>query len=75
LSYTAVVDHQMINLTPLGKFMMPPPMFEKQVDLLTDEPCRCIYMYGNTLVAIAGNSLFIVDAQSYDSKKPNHITI
>lgn len=31
LAYTAVVDNQFINLTPLGKFLMPPPMSEKQV--------------------------------------------
>ena len=29
----AVVDGVSINLTPLGKFVMPPPMFEKQVTL------------------------------------------
>ena len=29
LSYTAVVDFNNINLTPLGKLVMPPPMFEK----------------------------------------------
>lgn len=33
LSYTAVIDYNNINLTPLGKFIMPPPMFEKQVTL------------------------------------------
>ena len=33
LSYTAVADYTSINLTPLGKFMMPPPMFEKQIIL------------------------------------------
>ena len=27
--YVAVVDGPAINLTPLGKFVMPPPMFEK----------------------------------------------
>jgi hypothetical protein len=29
LSYAAVVDNAHINLTPLGKFLMPPPMSEK----------------------------------------------
>jgi IKI3 family len=29
LSYTAVIDYAHINLTPLGKFVMPPPMSEK----------------------------------------------
>lgn len=27
--YTAVVDGTHLNLTPLGKMVMPPPMFEK----------------------------------------------
>ena len=27
--YVAVIDGPAINLTPLGKFVMPPPMFEK----------------------------------------------
>ena len=31
--YVAVVDGPAINLTPLGKFVMPPPMYEKQVAL------------------------------------------
>ena len=31
--YVAVVDGPAINLTPLGKFLMPPPMFEKQITL------------------------------------------
>jgi hypothetical protein len=33
LSYVAVVDYNNVNLTPLGKFIMPPPMFEKQLIL------------------------------------------
>jgi elongator complex protein 1 len=33
LAYTAFVEHKTINLTPLGKFMMPPPMSEKQITL------------------------------------------
>lgn len=31
--YVAVVDGPAINLTPLGKFLMPPPMFEKQISI------------------------------------------
>jgi len=27
--YTTVVDGVNLNLTPLGKMVMPPPMFEK----------------------------------------------
>jgi hypothetical protein len=31
--YQTVVDGMNLNLTPLGKMLMPPPMFEKQVSL------------------------------------------
>lgn len=31
--YAAVVDGQTVHLTPLGKFLMPPPMSEKQIAL------------------------------------------
>jgi len=48
-SYAAVVDYNCINLTPLGKFLMPPPMFEKQIQL--QSPVSLIYMYG-ILIAI-----------------------
>ena len=40
LSYTAVVDNNFINLTPLGKLLIPPPMFEKQVGL--SGPISCV---------------------------------
>jgi hypothetical protein len=29
LAYVCVVDNQNLNLTPLGRFVMPPPLFEK----------------------------------------------
>ena len=29
LAYVCVVDNFNLNLTPLGRFVMPPPMFEK----------------------------------------------
>jgi hypothetical protein len=29
LAYVCVVDNNNLNLTPLGRFVMPPPMFEK----------------------------------------------
>lgn len=38
-AYTAVVDGTNINLTPLGKFVMPPPLFEKQVSLPSFATC------------------------------------
>ena len=29
LAYVCVVEDSHLNLTPLGKFVMPPPLFEK----------------------------------------------
>jgi hypothetical protein len=49
LAYTAVVDGNTINLTPLGKFLMPPPMFEKQVILPAF--ANCLSMYGHQVLA------------------------
>ena len=48
--YMAVVDGPAINLTPLGRFVMPPPMFEKQVTGLPSVP-SCISLYGHQGVA------------------------
>ncbi len=62
LSYTSVVDNNFLNLTPLGKFVMPPPMSEKQVPLPdTDAPCSCLTMYGHTVVAIANKKIYTFD--------------
>ena len=44
--YVAVVDGPAINLSPLGKFVMPPPMFEKQVTGLPSVP-SCLSLYGH----------------------------
>ena len=68
LSYTAVVDHLTINLTPLGKLLMPPPMSEKQIVLA--EPVSCLFMHGHTLVALTGKTLIITDTLTYDPKHP-----
>lgn len=48
--YVAFIDGPAINLTPLGKFVMPPPMFEKQVSGLPSVP-SCLSLYGNSGVA------------------------
>ena len=45
-----MVDGPAINLTPLGKFVMPPPMFEKQVVGLPSVP-SCLSLYGDLGVA------------------------
>ena len=47
--YVAVVDGPAINLTPLGKFVMPPPMFEKQI-CLPYVP-KLVSLYGHTCLA------------------------
>ena len=62
LSYTAVVDNHVLNLTPLGKLLMPPPMSEKQVPLASEEPPTCLTMHGHTLVAVANGKLHVLDA-------------
>lgn len=43
MAYVAVVDGAAINLTPMGKFVMPPPMFEKQVKLPFVPKAVCLY--------------------------------
>ena len=47
--YVVVVDGPALNLTPLGKFVMPPPMFEKQV-VLPNVP-KSVSLYGHFGVA------------------------
>ena len=59
--YVAVVDGAAINLTPLGKFVMPPPMYEKQV-VLPFTP-NSINLSGHSGVAFVehAKSLFTFD--------------
>jgi hypothetical protein len=33
LAYTCFVTGNILNITPLGRFLMPPPMAEKQIKL------------------------------------------
>jgi IKI3 family len=66
LSYTSVIDGNCINLTPLGKFVMPPPMFEKQVQVEgTSHPVSCMYMHGHQVFGVSGDSLVTFDAEKY----------
>ena len=62
LSYTAVVDNNFINLTPLGKLLIPPPMFEKQVGL--SGPISCVSMHGHLIVALVGDTLNVIEADT-----------
>jgi len=66
LSYAAVVDNAHINLTPLGKFLMPPPMSEKQIPLKS--PCQAVFMFGHTFIGLSGDSLVTFDAAKVDAK-------
>jgi hypothetical protein len=50
LAYVCRVDDRNLNLTPLGKFVMPPPMFEKQVTL--DGFPVHLDMFGHQVVAM-----------------------
>ena len=69
LSYTAVVDNAHVNLTPLGKLLMPPPMSEKQI--LIGNTCQAVCIYGHTFVAVAGEQLVVFDAEKIDPKTLN----
>ena len=59
LSYTAVVDYNNINLTPLGKFLMPPPMFEKQFKSDSARPPSCLNMYGHWILSLYNTELIL----------------
>lgn len=73
----AVVDFNQINLSPLGKFVIPPPMSEKQVLLKTSEPVSCVAMHGHTLVALnaSQSTLLIIDTLAFDPKVPQFTSV
>lgn len=59
--YTAVVDGNNLNLTPLGKMIMPPPMFEKQATFECHPVCVC--MYGSLItVSDTLNNIYVFNA-------------
>lgn len=60
--YTVVVDGPLLNLTPLGKQLMPPPMFEKQVTLLAQPVCVSMYN-SHTAVLDVRNNLYYFNAE------------
>lgn len=52
-----------LNLTPLGKMLMPPPMFEKQVTL-KQHPV-CVAMFGSlTVVTDTLKNLYVFNAEN-----------
>ena len=50
LAYVCVVEDNHLNLTPLGKVVMPPPLFEKQIQL-ESFPVH-VDMFGHDLAAM-----------------------
>ena len=59
--YQAVVDGLNLNLTPLGKQLMPPPMCEKFVTL-KQHPV-CLSMYGShSVVTDTDNNLYVFNS-------------
>ena len=62
--YVAVVDGPAINLTPLGKFVMPPPMFDSQVSL--PYVPKAVSLWGHYGVAYIDNtqSLYVFNCES-----------
>ena len=73
--YMAVVDGPAINLTPLGKFVMPPPMFEKQVTGLPSVP-SCVSLYGHQGVTFCevGSQLCSFDCGAEKGTPPVYLT-
>ena len=64
LAYVCVVVDQNLNLTPLGRFLMPPPMFEKQIKL--ESFPLFVDMYGQQVAALcADGKLVTADCMSH----------
>jgi len=62
-----VVDRH-LNLTPLGKFVMPPPLFERQI-VLDSYPAH-VDMHGHILAALClDGTLVVVDVLNLEAKK------
>jgi len=66
LAYVCVADDCNLNLTPLGRFVMPPPMFEKQVKL-PHFPAH-LDMFGHRIVALlTDGQLVVVDCMDHEN--------
>ena len=67
LSYTCFVTDSTLNLTPLGRLLMPPPMSEKQI-ALSSFPFL-IDMFGHTMACLTSEGeLFISDCMDHEGK-------
>jgi len=58
LAYVCVVDNQCLNLTPLGRFVMPPPMFEKQIQLASFP--LFVDLHGHHIAALCSSGDLII---------------
>ena len=66
------MDNCNLNLTPLGRFVMPPPMFEKQIKL--ESFPLFVDMFGHQIAALcADGTLILADCMSHD--KTQRVTI
>lgn len=65
LSYTCFVTDRTLNLTPLGRLLMPPPMSEKQIEL--DSFPKLIDMFGHTIATLCSNGdLYMTDCIEHE---------
>lgn len=68
LAYVCVVDDKYLNLTPLGRVLMPPPLFEKQVKCETF-PVH-VDMYGHSIAALCSdNRLLLTDCINHEQHR------
>lgn len=72
--YTTVVDGINLNLTPLGKMVMPPPMFEKQFALKAHSVC--VSMFNSFLCATDSlNNLYFLDCETQNPNEGQPIPV
>lgn len=65
LAYVCVVTDTVLNLTPLGKVVMPPPMSEKQVDLKSF-PVH-VDMFGHQIATLCENSdVYVLNCMEHE---------
>lgn len=66
LAYTCFITNNILNLTPLGRFLMPPPMSEKQVKL--DGVPVHLDMHGHLISAmLETGEVALVDCINHES--------
>ena len=66
-SYTAVVDNNSLQLTPLGRLLIPPPMCEHKIEL-EDFP-RCFAFHKHIMIVLQDKGLAIITAEKSTEKK------